>query len=367
LSSPSRAAADRAAALEGELKERDRRYQAQSARAARLSRELDAAEERVRQLQTEAARVPRLTEELEDQRGKARVWAARAEALEKDLARRTQELGEADRKLEGARSSRGDLERELTRARGYRDKWAAGEARVQELERQLSQSGHALLAAQAETGRLRAVAEQRFAGIELTGRRVAFLVDMSGSMDLVDEKTPAPAKWPEVRRTVARLMRSLPALEKFQVIVFAEKTSFLLGGEGAWLDYDPKTSPDRVLEALAKVKPDGGTDMFAALEAAFRLRPQGLDTIYLLSDGLPNMGEGLPANPPRPLTEEERNDILSKYIRRALRDSWNAPRPGQPRVRINAVGFFYESPDVGAFLWALARENDGSFVGMSKP
>ena len=36
-------------------------------------------------------------------------------------------------------------------------------------------------------------------------------------------------------------------------------------------------------------------------------------------------------------------------------------------VRINAVGFFYESPDVGAFLWALARENEGSFVGMSKP
>ena len=40
---------------------------------------------------------------------------------------------------------------------------------------------------------------------------------------------------------------------------------------------------------------------------------------------------------------------------------------GRPRVRINAVGFFYESPEVGAFLWALARENDGSFVGMSKP
>jgi hypothetical protein len=36
-------------------------------------------------------------------------------------------------------------------------------------------------------------------------------------------------------------------------------------------------------------------------------------------------------------------------------------------VRINSIGFFYESPEVGAFLWALSRENDGSFVGMSKP
>ena len=31
------------------------------------------------------------------------------------------------------------------------------------------------------------------------------------------------------------------------------------------------------------------------------------------------------------------------------------------------AAFWAESPDVGAFLWALARENEGSFVGMSKP
>ena len=36
-------------------------------------------------------------------------------------------------------------------------------------------------------------------------------------------------------------------------------------------------------------------------------------------------------------------------------------------MKVHAIGFFFESPDVGAFLWAMARENDGSFVGMSKP
>ena len=49
---------------------------------------------------------------------------------------------------------------------------------------------------------------------------------------------------------------------------------------------------------------------------------------------------------------------------KTLKNTWNT---GRTKVRINTVGFFYESPDVGAFLWALARENDGSFVGMSKP
>jgi len=173
----------------------------------------------------------------------------------------------------------------------------------------------------------------------------------------------------EVRETVARVMRSMPELEKFQVIVFAEETRYLLAGPGrdGWFDYDAKADPGRVLEALAKIKPEGGTNMYAALEAAFRLRPAGLDTIYLLSDGLPNVGAGLTAEEGRRLSEAERNDRLGKHVRKTLRLDWNRARPGQPRVRINSIGFFYESPKVGAFLWALSRENAGSFVGMSRP
>ena len=65
--------------------------------------------------------------------------------------------------------------------------------------------------------------------------------------------------------------------------------------------------------------------------------------------------------------ETERSEILARYIRDLLRRDWNKPITGKSRVRINTVGFFFESPEVGAFLWALSRENDGSFVGMSKP
>src|SRR5215469_4169745 len=162
-------------------------------------------------------------------------------------------------------------------------------------------------------------------------------------------------------------MRSLPDVEKYQVIVFAEKASFLFQGEEDWLTYDAKSSPERVLRGLAGIKPTGGTNMYAALQAAFRLRAKGLDTIYLLSDGLPNLGEGLDPAALNTLREVERNDILAKHIRKTLRTSWNRALPGQSRVRINTIGFFFESPDVGAFLWALARENDGSFVGMSRP
>src|SRR5437764_14443000 len=91
-----------------------------------------------------------------------------------------------------------------------------------------------------EATRIRVAAEQRFAGIELRGKRVMFLVDMSGSMDLVDEKTPAPTKWGDVRHAVARVMRSLPDLEKFQVLIFAEDVQYLLGKDGEWIEYDAR-------------------------------------------------------------------------------------------------------------------------------
>src|SRR5262249_23960059 len=152
---------------------------------------------------------------------------------------------------------------------------------------------------------------------------------------LVDEDTPAPNKWAEVRQTLVRIMRSLPDLEKYQVVVFAERAAYLLGGEGRWLDYDAKVSPDEVREALASTKPKGGTNMYAARGAPFRMRERGLATVYLLSDGLPNSGEGLrPEEAPR-LKEVERSDTLSRYIRRKLKADWNRPEQGRPRVRIN--------------------------------
>ena len=67
------------------------------------------------------------------------------------------------------------------------------------------------------------------------------------------------------------------------------------------------------------------------------------------------------------LGEVEWQQVCDVIVLRTLRQNWNRATAGRPRVRINAIGFFYESPDVGAFLWGLARENDGSFVGMSKP
>jgi len=340
----------RAEALEKELRQSEKRGEKETARSRELAAELAAVRLRIKELQATADLVPSLQADLKEARQQYAAEKALASALEKEIAKRMRDLKDADKTLEELAAS----QRALQRDKEARDKEMAA----------LRQQNKAL---QSETARVRAAAEKRFAGIALTGRRVLFLVDMSGSMDLVDEKTKAPTKWADVCNTVARLMNSLPDLEKYQVLVFAEQAAFLFAGEEDWLDFHSQSSPQRVREALAKITPKGGTNMYAALQRAFRLRAKGMDTIYLFSDGLPNLGEGIRADMLNTLTEVERNEQLARHIRRTLQSNWNRPLPDQPRVRINTIGFFYESPDVGAFLWALARENDGSFVGMSRP
>jgi hypothetical protein len=322
------AARKRADELDVLLRTKDAQARAASTARDDLAEKIRLLERRLETLQGQANLVPKLQDDVKATALRLAAAEARAAALERDLATKDRDLASRSRDL------------------------AEAEHRAALLSEKAKQAV--------------AAAENRFAGIEMTGRRVVFLVDMSGSMEMVDEKTTAADKWSGVRETLVKIMRSLPDLEKFQVILFSSKATSLLGNDDRWLDFDA-AAIDRVDKAMAATKPKGNTDMYAAFEAAFKFRVQGLDTIYLLSDGLPNVGQGVPPDKLKTMKENERTAVLSQHVRKTLNADWNRPLPGQPKVKINTVGFFYESPDVGAFLWALAREHDGSFVGMSKP
>jgi hypothetical protein len=320
--------------------------------------------------QQERAGLKRLADEAGKRHAEARGELAKSRALAehlraelkqatdrvRELAQRDDKLENAARRLREAEQARAKLERQLEE-RG-KDLTEARRAAAEVGEREKTLSGQ-LLAARAD-------AERRFAGLALTGRRVVFLVDTSGSMRKRDPSTDDPKKWPLVCEALGRLMRSLPDLKQYQVIVFSEQFSYPLGRQGYWLDYDPKASAQATVDRLKRVVPRGDTNMSAAIAEAFRYRPQEMDTLYLLSDGLPNLGDGLPAKAAA-LKETEKSLHLSRYVRQTLQTWWNRPQPGRPRVRINTIGFYFDSPEVGAFLWALARENDGGFVGMSQP
>ncbi len=366
------------AAAKTDLKLRTQDLATARGRADDLSQQLTSARAQAADAEDQLAKKSSDADRLAKLRDDAKKRAAELERLLRDkelqnesaarqIAELTDRLDKADTRLGQLRKLAETLPELQGAITGAREKEAAALARAKELEAELSAARAAGQALSGRLARANAAAEQRFEGIALTGRNVVFLVDMSGSMDLVDERTPDPAKWSGVREAVQKIMRSLPQLERFQVVLFSDRITYLLGSDGRWLTYDAKTSPEQVSKALTAMPPKGNTNMYMALEAAFQFRERGLDTVYLFSDGLPNIGEGLTAEQARAMTETQREEALSKAVRTALKTRWNTPQVGRPKVRINTIGFFYESPDVGAFLWALARENDGSFVGMSKP
>jgi len=357
-----------------ELAGLDQRLAAADKKASNLEKQLrektpllaaagDQVEDLTGRLKDSAARLAKLEVQVsglqaQDKAARAKLAAADAQrvAQGQDLASLKKELADVNRLYGQLLASQAALEKQvLLRGKEVTENRLS----IADLEREKRALEDRIRIA-------RQAADNRFAGIALTGRRVVFLVDMSGSMDLLDEQTPAPDKWPLLCETLAKIMKSLPDLTHYQVILFSDQVTYALGNKRRWLLYEKETSAKTVEGTLRKIKAKGGTNMAAAFAEAFEFRTQGMDTVYVFSDGLPNAGEGLPAGSEN-LSESQKTAYCTKYVRQMLKDVWNRRMPGQASVRLNAIGFFFESPDVGAFLWAMAREHDGSFVGMSRP
>lgn len=309
-----------------------------------------------------ADELSRLLRQKEKERDQLALRAKKAE----------EQLNDVDARLKSVAREAKDAKSDLAALRKTGDELAAARATIKDLQKKKDDANATIIDLQGQKAKLadkydklRIDSDNRFAGIVMTGRRVVFLVDTSGSMKLVDDKTPAPEKWSTVVETIAKVMRSLPDLEKFQVVTFSRKADYLLNSS-AWLPYQGESSVRQVTDALKRVEPAGDTNLYDALDLAFRFRSTGLDTVYLFSDGLPTSGPGLTSEQERNLRDTQRSELLARYIRLTLNAAWNRPSAGR-KVKINSIGFFFESPEVGSFLWALSRENDGSFVGMSRP
>jgi predicted nucleic acid-binding Zn-ribbon protein len=321
---------------------------------------------------------------------KIEAAAATAEELTRLLADKEKERAAADKRADDLQKALDDVEGKLRAAKKDADAAAtaaklaaakvseeltASRGATKDTQKKLDEAAATIVDLQGEKKKLadqldkiQKDVENRFAGIAMTGKRVVFLVDMSGSMEKTDEKTVAPHKWPTVAETVAKVMRTIPNLEHYQVVLFSRSARWMVGN-GDWQPYNGEASATAVKDAIVRVKPEGDTNLYSAFDLAFSLRARGLDTIYLFSDGLPTSGPGLTPQQEASTTmrEQDRSEILGRFLRAKLLNDWNRRLVGSERVRIHAVGFFYESPDLGSFLWALARENDGSFVGMSRP
>src|SRR5262249_34982565 len=157
------------------------------------------------------------------QQDQADALATRARSLEKEIDKRSAELAAALKQVQDLLAAKERLQGRLQQgdkvhAETLKQLALLVEAKAR-LEGQLQAAAKDLAAAQrtmagleGQTRRLgdevraaRAEAEKRFAGIALTGERVLFLLDMSGSMRMRDPSTSDETKWPQVCETLGHV------------------------------------------------------------------------------------------------------------------------------------------------------------------
>lgn len=143
------------------------------------------------------------------------------------------------------------------------------------------------------------VGEQTYVmGLKVEGQKIAIMLDASASMTdeyLIDiirrkntpdvEKQKGP-KWQRAQEIVKWLLARLPKSSEVTILSFSNKTKFL-GGKG-WHSGTDATALSRIFTDLNGLIPTGATNLQLGLDDLSPLRPTD---IYLITDGLPTVGE----------------------------------------------------------------------------
>ncbi len=203
---------------------------------------------------------------------------------------------------------------------------------------------------------------QYLTGLLMGGQHVVILVDTSTSMldrtivnilrrrNMSPEQQRRAPKWQQLVNTVDWLTTQIDAGTQVQVIGFAEEATWLIPGtEGQWVTVTDGTELDAPVEALRASQPQGPTSLHAAFNAIKRLEPKP-DNIYLLTDGLPTMGD---IRGPRPgVTSKERVDHFNR-----------ATRQLPVGVPVNTILFAMEGdPAAAPGYWLLGIRTGGAVL-----
>jgi Mg-chelatase subunit ChlD len=174
----------------------------------------------------------------------------------------------------------------------------------------------------------------QFFGIKLETRRVLFVLDVSGSMQDPIADAEGGKEVTRLERASAELERCLDELDEksfFNLITFAQDVA-------QWKERITELTPETLAEAKEFVRgfrAGGGTNLFGGLKAAFQ--DLDADTIYVLTDGEPTVGE-----------------IVDPAAIRSTIASWNQRRG----VKIHAISL---GAGIRVLQW-LAEDSGGTYL-----
>ena len=174
-----------------------------------------------------------------------------------------------------------------------------------------------------------------FAGLQILGSRIVFILDKSGSMGgkkggLLEGPAGAKDNWPALRAEIKKVLVALSNEQVFALFLYDDNSYF--SPENGMLAAD-STAIKETMDWFNRFEPMHGTNPVPSLVLAFTsLNP---DTIVLMSDGMFN----------------EPEQVLAVI----------AELNAEKRVRIDTVSFPGGNEDVRSMMQKIAAENNGTW------
>lgn len=121
-----------------------------------------------------------------------------------------------------------------------------------------------------------------FFGLEASGRRFAYIVDISGSMNTLNSAGTF-TRWDQTRSELIRSISALDENVQFSIMLYSSN-AIAIFGQGNWME---ATQTNKILAAksLLEFGPNGGTKPIEGFQMVFDLDPEA-DAIYFMTDGL---------------------------------------------------------------------------------
>jgi hypothetical protein len=185
-------------------------------------------------------------------------------------------------------------------------------------------------------------------GIPQSGRAILYVIDVSGSMDSAtasQRRTDVRTRIELARAELFDAIAALPQDRRFDVLLFSSGVTRVFGR----LVPPDRRAIEEVRRVVGETPVGGRTALFDALEASFvaagrsagpdrDFEPE-IDTIFVLTDGVPTRTDGL----------RDDTGLILRAVRR-----WNALE----RVVVHAIALDTDR----SFLERLAEQNGGVFV-----
>ena len=199
-------------------------------------------------------------------------------------------------------------------------------------------------------------------GIQLGGKRILILIDVSASMldqsivniirrrNMDDTAKRRSQKWQQALATVDWISARFPQTSQYQIYAFNDKARPVVANtRGKWLRAADTNQLNDVIAGMRELVPDGGSSLERALMVIESMSPRP-DNVYLITDGLPTQG----LSPPRGsnISGRDRLRLFEQAVTRIPRG-----------IPVNVILLPMEGdPMAPSAFWQIALYTKGAFL-----